>query len=110
MTHLKNTYQNHLTRVVEVIKAFNPNKIILFGSASTGKIKRESDLDLCIIINGDRLGIKREIWKRLWKNGYDWEIEPDLHIYPPKVYKNWLSRGDPFLEEVEKGKILYAKS
>lgn len=106
---LKTDYLNHLHQVVKVAKTISPEKIILFGSASSGKIKKESDLDICIIKKGDRIKIKREIWGRLWNAGYDWEIEPDIHIYDPVLYKDWLSRGDPFLEEIEKGKIIYAK-
>jgi len=59
-----------------------------------------------VIIKGDRLEIKKEIWERLWKSNYDWEIEPDLHVFDPKTYEKWLSGGDPFLEEIEKGKIV----
>ena len=107
---MKTFYQNRLEKVLRIIKKLNPEKIILFGSAISGKIKKDSDIDLCVIAKGDRFEIKKEIWEGLWKSNYDWEIEPDLHVFDPKTYKKWLLGGDPFLEEIEKGKVIYAKS
>lgn len=106
---LQSVYQKHLNEVIGVIKTLEPEKIILFGSAAFGKIREESDLDLCVIKKGDRLEIKRQISGLLWDAGYDWDIEPDIHVYDPAIYKDWLARADPFLEEIEKGKVLYAK-
>jgi len=107
---MKTGYQNRLEKVLMIIKKLDPEKIILFGSAVSGKVKKDSDIDLCVIAKGNRLEIKKEIWEGLWKSNYDWEIEPDLHVFDSKIYKKWLSSGDPFLEEIEKGRVVYAKT
>lgn len=100
-------FDSHLLQVLQAVKTIKPEKVILFGSAVSGRFKRGSDLDICILKKGDRLQLKREISGRLWDLGYDWEIEPDIHIYDPLIYEDWLNRGDPFLEEVERGKVIY---
>ena len=49
------------------------------------------------------------LWGLLRKGGYDWSIEPDIHVYPPAVYSDYLRRNDPFIVEVAKGKTLYER-
>lgn len=104
-----NSYQKHIQQILEVIKDINPERVILFGSVAVGRFKEDSDLDICVIKKGDKLKIKRSISRKLWEGDYDWEVEPDIHVYDPIVYQDWLSRGDPFLTEIEKGKVLYAR-
>lgn len=106
---LKNLYNQETSKIVSVLKKLNPQKIILFGSAAHGKIHPNSDIDICLVKNGDRLKIKRNIWGLLRKANYDWELEPDIHVYDPVVYADWLKRGDPFIEEIEKGKVYYER-
>lgn len=105
----KTKHHKHLNQILKLLKTLEPEKVILFGSAATGRSGKDSDLDLCVIKRGDRLKIKREISNKLWQENYDWEIEPDIHVYDPNTYHDWLRRKDPFLEEIEKGQILYAK-
>jgi len=109
-SQLKKTYQEEIKRIVSTLRAYNPERIILFGSAARGEIKGDSDIDLCIIKKGeDRLKMKEEIWDLLWKADFEWGIEPDIHVYPPEIYQDWLKRGDPFIAEIEKGKVVYEK-
>ena len=91
----------------QIGKELHPKKIIFFGSASYGKAKSNSDIDLCVVIDGERLNVKQKIWDLLWKNNYSWMIEPDIHVYSPDTYSDYLLRDDPFLREVNKGKLLY---
>lgn len=54
----KKRYQelrHELDRIVKVlVKDYSPEKIILYGSAAHGKVKRWSDLDIVVIKNTDR--------------------------------------------------------
>lgn len=100
-------YEQKIDQLVEILKTLDPEKIILFGSAARGRLQDDSDIDLCIIKRGDRLKIKQKIWGVLRKEGYNWEIEPDIHVYNPKTYLDWLNRKDPFIEEIEKGRVCY---
>lgn len=48
--------------VRQIIDRFNPKDIILFGSYAKGLVIKESDIDLCIIVNqGDKRKIAQEI-------------------------------------------------
>ena len=109
-SQLRKIYDKEIQTIVAALRAYKPEKIILFGSVASGKIKANSDIDLCIIKKGkDRLKMKEEIWDLLWKTGYGWEIEPDIHVYPPEIYQDWLAREDPFIAEIEKGRVIYEK-
>ena len=80
---------------------------ILFASGASGKFTKESDLDICLVKDGNPLEIKKSLWRLLRNAGYDWEIEPDIHVFSPSRFADYLRRGDPFVEEIAKGKILY---
>lgn len=108
-SQLKKIYDREVKEIVSALKLYNPQKIILFGSLASGKFHKDSDIDICLIKKGDRLRIKREIWDLLRKANYDWELEPDVHVYDPAIYADWLRRGDPFIEEIEKGKVCYER-
>ena len=109
-SQLKKFYEKELQKIVASLKTYNPEKIILFGSAATGRLHLESDIDICFIKkNIEPLKTKRALRKLLWQKGYTWEKEPDIHVYETKVYQDWLARGDPFITEIEKGKVIYAR-
>lgn len=101
------TYQLKAQQIAEIFKKSHPVKIVLFGSVVSGKISMGSDLDICLIKDGNPLEIKKNLWGLLRKAGYDWEIEPDIHVISPLQYSDYLQRGDPFVEEIAKGKVLY---
>lgn len=101
------TYQLKAQQVAEIFKQSHPVKIVLFGSGARGKTTMGSDLDICLIKDGNPLEIKKNLWALLRKAGYDWEIEPDIHVFSPSQYADYLERGDPFVEEIAKGKVLY---
>jgi len=109
-SQLRKSYEREIKKIVASLKVYNPQKIILFGSAARGKIHPESDIDICFVKeNIDPLKTKRLLRELLWQAGFTWEREPDIHIYDSKVYRDWLARGDPFISEIEKGKTLYAR-
>lgn len=107
---LEKNYQQKTRKVVEVLKKLKPEKIILFGSAASGKIHPNSDIDICVIKKTrDRLKIEKKISDLMWQYNIGFEPEPDFHVYPPEIYYDWLARNDPFIEEIEKGQVLYEK-
>ena len=63
----QNTLDNIIGRIVEVAR---PEKIILFGSAASGSMTRNSDVDLLIVKDGaDSLQLMAEIYGRLYGVG-----------------------------------------
>lgn len=93
--------------IVDLKEKYDPNKVILFGSYASGKIKNFSDLDLLIIKDTkskffDRL---REVTKIC-----NYDIGVDFLVYTPEEYEDQLNNNLFFKEEVvSKGKVIYAK-
>ena len=40
-------------KIVEAIKPFNPDKIVLFGSYAWGNPEKDSDLDIYVVLNDE---------------------------------------------------------
>lgn len=107
---LRHIYKKKINQLVEVLKELDPERIILYGSVASGKIYPDSDIDLCVIKKtDDQLKVKKRISDLIWEHNIGFEPEVDIHVYPPKIYYDWLKRNDPFIEEIEKGKVLYEK-
>lgn len=105
-----NSYQNKIKKIAREFKEINPEKIILFGSIANGKVHRDSDIDICIIKKTrNKLKTKHQLRNIIWEKKIGFDPEIDIHVYPPKIYYEWLTHHDPFIEEIEKGKILYEK-
>lgn len=71
----------------QIIDKYKPIKIILFGSCAAGCARKDSDIDLCIVINYID---KRETLMDLMMN-IEYERSVDFIIYKPEEwdrYKN----------------------
>ncbi|MBI5299390.1 MAG: nucleotidyltransferase domain-containing protein [Deltaproteobacteria bacterium] len=99
-------YRNWIEKAVEQIKTnYQPQKIILFGSAASGELKEGSDIDLLIIKKTQKRKLDRvdEVLDFL-----DVANPVELHIYTPKELEKRLAMEDPFIQQILKeGKILY---
>lgn len=81
---MENNEKNILTQIKKIIKEKDPSaKIYLYGSRSRGNAKSESDWDLLILLNRDKISIEleREITYPL----YDLEFETG-EIISPMLY------------------------
>jgi predicted nucleotidyltransferase len=95
-----------LDRMVAVlVKAYRPEKIILFGSFASGIVHEGSDLDLVIIKETSKRPIDRQVEVYgLVKP----EVGIDLFIYTPREFTDLESMGFSLVKEiVAKGKVLY---
>jgi uncharacterized protein len=86
---------------------YNPEKIVLFGSAASGQTDDWSDLDLVIVKETDQRFLDRikEVMLLLRPR-----VGVDILVYTPDEFED-LCRERPFVrtEIVEKGKILYER-
>lgn len=90
----------------QIIEKYQPDKVILFGSAARNELKEDSDLDLLIIkketplYGADRI---RQLSRMI-----DRDISVDFLIYRPEEFDKRLQMGDPFIKLILKeGKVLY---
>lgn len=89
----------------QLIEKYNPEKIILFGSAAWGE-EEINDIDLFIVKRDvPHFGADRII--ELY-NLLDTNIAVDYIVYKPEEVDECLSLGDPFIKKIFKnGKTLY---
>jgi predicted nucleotidyltransferase len=90
----------------QLIEKYDPERIILFGSAARGDTGPDSDADFLIIkkhtpyYGSDRI---RELSPIIERN-----IPVDFFIYRPEEFEKRLEMGDPFLKAILKeGRVLY---
>ena len=93
------------TRLVE---RYNPDRIILFGSHSTGKPQEESDIDLLVLKDTKDRPIDRRI--QVEKILADRSMPLDIVVYTPQEIRYLFSMGSPFVEEIiETGRVIYMR-
>jgi HEPN domain-containing protein/predicted nucleotidyltransferase len=91
-----------------LIKEYDPEKIILFGSRAEGKDSEGSDIDLVIVKETDKRPLDRRIEVETLLA--DRAVPIDLIVYTPDEIRRLYSIGSPFVEEiVEKGRLLYMR-
>jgi predicted nucleotidyltransferase len=93
--------------IQSVAERFQPERIILFGSYAYGQPRRESDVDLLVVIKA-----RNEIDKALQIENYlDPPFGVDVIVRTPYNLAWRLREGDWFLREVvERGKVIYEKA
>jgi len=93
--------------VQQIADKFKPNKIILFGSYAYGNPKRESDVDMLVVMKTDLKESQQEI--KILQN-IDYHFGLDLLVKTPASLKKRLRLGDVFMKEItQKGKVIYER-
>lgn len=91
----------------QIAEKFKPIKIILFGSYAYGIPRRESDVDLLIVMETNIKEIQQEI---LILKNIEHRFGLDILVKTPKTFNERIKMGDTFLKEIsQKGKILYER-
>lgn len=89
----------------QLIKKYQPEKIILFGSAAGGSMTPDSDLDFFIVKDD-----KKDAYHRMVEVSglVEKDIAADFIIYTPQELSERLRLGDPFIKSiVSEGRVLY---
>ena len=96
--------------VQKIVKAIDPEKILLFGSYARGDYTEDSDLDLFIIKDGnhDSRIMRRKVADLLWGR----EFGVDLWVRKTEEIKRRFEIGDHFYmyHIFKDGKVLYEKN
>ncbi len=110
-------FDKYLTRILKALKKIDPRIIIVFGSYSKGTIDEDSDLDLLVVLNSNRvpkdydekLEMKLQI-RKLIRN-INKKIAIDLLVYTIPEYEEFIKCSSSLSKEImETGKILYEKA
>lgn len=110
-SQLRKTYARELKKIVGALKAYGPQRIILFGSVARGDFDEDSDIDLLIIKDEHKKQTERicDIYRLIRSPRRTIAVEP--LVFTPREIEKALSEGSFFLEDaLKEGKILYEKS
>lgn len=93
----------------KIIKEYEPEKIILFGSWAWGEPGPDSDADLLIVKKSQKSRPERE--REVQAFLYPREMPLDFLIYSPEELQMSINKNhNLFLEDIiRNGKVLYAK-
>lgn len=93
------------TYVQEVVRQFDPERVVLFGSHASGTPDSDSDVDLLVVMRhrGPAVEQAAEI-RRSIRAGFPL----DIIVRSPEAIRKRLNLGDGFIREIlEKGKVLH---
>jgi len=86
-----------VTEIVNALKPYDPERVILFGSAARGDADEYSDIDIAVIKETSERFLDR------LKSVYDL-IQPryalDVLVYTPKEFEKMRDAGNSFVEEI----------
>jgi len=102
------TIQEKIDQVVEGLKLYKPEKIILFGSHAWGKPTASSDVDVLVVKESKiaRRFRTTEAEKFLPKGS----CPVDVLVYTPEEIEDRKNLGDFFINLIlKKGRVLYEK-
>lgn len=91
-----------------IVEAFDPEKVILFGSRAAGTPRSDSDVDLLVIMEAEVPPIQRAVAvKRVSRPRF---VAMDVLVKTPEEVENQLQRGNLFLRQIlEEGTVLYER-
>jgi len=102
-----------IQQLIERIKQFDPEKIILFGSYAYGTPSENSDVDLFVVKNVKReeiRGLRLSIRTHLRDIIYNQKVPVDLLLDNQENINARIKLGDSIYKEIlERGRTVYAK-
>jgi predicted nucleotidyltransferase len=108
---LRQRYERQIERIVARLRrAYDPDKIILFGSCARGDFGEDSDIDLLIVKETalrplDRM---REVYKAVYSPRHYLALDP--LVFTPEELAQKLNAQDYLVHEiVREGKVLYER-
>jgi predicted nucleotidyltransferase len=104
-THIESQLDIITRRIVE---AFNPQKIILFGSHAYGQPTPDSDVDILIVMESQERPTERAVKVSRLLRPRPFPL--DILVRTPDEIRHRLKIGDHFIQEIiYRGKILYER-
>ncbi len=100
--------ESNIVRLTErIVREFDPERIVLFGSYGRGEPRPDSDVDLLVILPFEGRAFRKsvEILNRVAP-----EFPIDLLARQPEDTARRYAEGDPFIREaLDHGKVLYER-
>lgn len=80
-----------------LVEAYNPERILLFGSVARGDVGEDSDIDLIIVKQTVKRPSERAVEARLL---LDRGLPIDIVVYTPKEFAERSASGDPIFRQI----------
>ena len=94
-----------INRIVQIA---NPDKIILFGSRATGKAKKDSDYDVCVLKKGINTNT---LSKKIYNEGLNADAPVDVIVATPARFNVLKDVWYYIHYDIHKfGKVVYEKN
>jgi predicted nucleotidyltransferase len=99
-----------LTEIVRrLVKALQPEKVILFGSYAYGRPSNDSDVDLLVIMKTEARPVDRYLTVSRLVRPRPFPL--DILVKTPEEISQGLEKGDSFIRElITRGRVLYERS
>ena len=107
-TKRQNQLSKRLKRIIQELKSYDPEKIILFGSAAREEEDDTyRDIDLVVVKETDKPFLERLVEVALLIS----EINADIFVYTPEEFQRMKEEENPFIEQVlREGRVIYEKT
>ena len=106
--------EQYLPEIVELLQPIAPAKIILFGSQASGNADEDSDLDLIVVTNSDKLPAnhreKEDAYLEVSRLLRDLrrEVSMDLIVHTQPMHARFIEMNSLFARDVQQsGVVLY---
>ncbi len=100
--------------IVEKLRTLHPYKVILFGSHAYGAPDTDSDIDLLVVLNTEKMpqNFQENMANKLLVRNALWELNKnisiDLIVHTKPMYQKFNALGSMFSRELlERGSVLY---
>lgn len=105
---MKPRIRSRINQIVRALKPYNPERVILFGSAARGEADPQSDIDIAIIkeTNARFLDRLAQVYSLIQP-----DFALDVLVYTPNEFAKMQAGENPFIEEiVREGIVVYTRT
>lgn len=92
--------------ILEQLRKFKPQAVILFGSAARGETTEDSDLDFLVVMDTDKPFTDRI---RDLRTSIRTRTPLDLIVLTPREVREFPKRSTFFSQIIKEGKLLYGR-
>lgn len=101
--------EQEIQRITDkIVKEFEPEQIILFGSWAWSTPRLDSDVDLLVVKKSQKKTL--DLMREVDRITFDRHVALDTLVYTPTQCRRRFRLGDPFIRKIlTEGKVLYER-